>query len=448
MLPRFHAGDLAVVRRESSYHVGEIVAYRSRMLHTIVLHRIVGRDGSRYVFKGDNNNFLDLEHPTQSQLVGKLWFHVPGLGRKLGFLRSPFSTGGLVALAFLLFGGAAFTEGRRRRRARRRPSVPWAVPAGIVLAAVCAVPFVRPASRTVPVAVPYRQSGTFGYSAHTTPGDVYASGQVSAGAPVFLRLVHGLDVSFAYRFTSTESHRVHATASLAAKLVSSAGWQRTFVLAPPTTFKTGTFTLHGELDLQAISALIQRFELTTHASGTYTLALVPHVAVAGSVGAAALNTHYGSPFTFTLDSVELRPGVEPAAKLASATNGALHVSGRRAVSLSLLGLGVHVGTARIFAAVVLAGLLAVLAGFGAGFGGLEFLAEDATRVHGRHRRKLVAVDAVDLRSAQQVVDVTDLDALATIADRYERMILVAGDDDGTTYSVAEDGVLYRFRTAA
>ena len=33
MQPRFHAGDLAIVRHESSYHVGEIVAYHSRMLN-------------------------------------------------------------------------------------------------------------------------------------------------------------------------------------------------------------------------------------------------------------------------------------------------------------------------------------------------------------------------------------------------------------------------------
>src|SRR5262252_3091599 len=57
MQPRFHTGDLVVVRGSADYHVGDIVAYHSRELHTIVLHRIIGRDGDRYVFKGDNNNF-------------------------------------------------------------------------------------------------------------------------------------------------------------------------------------------------------------------------------------------------------------------------------------------------------------------------------------------------------------------------------------------------------
>ena len=63
MEPHFHSGDLALVRGESDYRVGQIVAYHNIQLGTVVLHRIIARDGSRYVFKGDNNNFTDFEHP-------------------------------------------------------------------------------------------------------------------------------------------------------------------------------------------------------------------------------------------------------------------------------------------------------------------------------------------------------------------------------------------------
>ena len=44
MAPRFHSGDLAVVRPTEHYKVGQIVAYRSTLLQTVVLHRIIGRD--------------------------------------------------------------------------------------------------------------------------------------------------------------------------------------------------------------------------------------------------------------------------------------------------------------------------------------------------------------------------------------------------------------------
>src|SRR5262245_49045395 len=59
MAPRFHSGDLAVVRPADDYKVGQIVAYRSAQLRTVVLHRIIAIKGDRYVFKGDNNDFID-----------------------------------------------------------------------------------------------------------------------------------------------------------------------------------------------------------------------------------------------------------------------------------------------------------------------------------------------------------------------------------------------------
>ena len=90
MQPRFHTGDLALVRPASDYRVGDIVAYRSRQLHVTVLHRIVAvtADG-RYIFRGDNNSWRDPERVTRAQLIGALWFAVPGMGGRLQQLRSP-----------------------------------------------------------------------------------------------------------------------------------------------------------------------------------------------------------------------------------------------------------------------------------------------------------------------------------------------------------------------
>src|SRR4051794_6818652 len=46
MLPRFHTGDLVLVERRSSYHVGEVVAYHIPQATVgagnVVIHRIVG----------------------------------------------------------------------------------------------------------------------------------------------------------------------------------------------------------------------------------------------------------------------------------------------------------------------------------------------------------------------------------------------------------------------
>src|SRR4051794_11442436 len=46
MLPRYHTGDLVLVERQSSYHVGQLIAYRvpkgDAMAGAQVIHRIVG----------------------------------------------------------------------------------------------------------------------------------------------------------------------------------------------------------------------------------------------------------------------------------------------------------------------------------------------------------------------------------------------------------------------
>ncbi len=52
MEPRFHTGDLAIVRPVSNYRVGEIVAYWSTVLHTVVLHRIIAKDGNYVCIQG------------------------------------------------------------------------------------------------------------------------------------------------------------------------------------------------------------------------------------------------------------------------------------------------------------------------------------------------------------------------------------------------------------
>src|SRR3954447_9111211 len=59
MLPRYHTGDLVLVERRHSYHVGQVIAYRvpkgDAMAGAQVIHRIIGGDARRgFVVQGDN----------------------------------------------------------------------------------------------------------------------------------------------------------------------------------------------------------------------------------------------------------------------------------------------------------------------------------------------------------------------------------------------------------
>lgn len=118
MLPHFHAGDLVVLRREPVYHVGEVAAYHNSQLGVVVMHRIYAVHGDRYAFKGDNNDFVDTYEPTQSQIVGAEWIHLPAAGAWLDKLRAPAVAAALLAGLWLYTFSSRSTSRRHRRRRR------------------------------------------------------------------------------------------------------------------------------------------------------------------------------------------------------------------------------------------------------------------------------------------------------------------------------------------
>jgi signal peptidase I len=123
MNPLLYKGDFAVIRPQSSYHVGEVVLYESQVLHKPVLHRIILIQNGNYFFKGDNNDFVDPGYATRSELIGKLWFHIPHAGEVLGWFGVPAHASvlaGIAAMAVVLT-GAKTSKGRRGRRRGRSP---------------------------------------------------------------------------------------------------------------------------------------------------------------------------------------------------------------------------------------------------------------------------------------------------------------------------------------
>ena len=120
MRPLLVKNDLAVVRIQSSYKVGEVVLYESQVLHKPVLHRIYLIQNGNYFFKGDNNNFVDPGYATRSEVLGELWFHVPWVGTILGWFGKPIHSAVLAGATAMVFvfvtSGTSSTKRRRRRR--------------------------------------------------------------------------------------------------------------------------------------------------------------------------------------------------------------------------------------------------------------------------------------------------------------------------------------------
>ncbi len=102
MEPTLHLGDLAVVRRQSSYRVGDPVAYRIPKgqfgAGALVIHRLTGIDGTgAFITKGDNRSVADEWRPRTADILGKVFYDVPGAGAALAALNRPVYLGGFVA---------------------------------------------------------------------------------------------------------------------------------------------------------------------------------------------------------------------------------------------------------------------------------------------------------------------------------------------------------------
>ena len=117
MEPRFHTGDLAIVRPASNYRVGEIVAYWSTVLHTVVftgsLPRTAIRMNSRETTT-TSSTLSVLTAPSSSASCG----YVPHAGRVLEMLHTRVAAALLCAVVGLLtlFGVKDSQQRRRRRR--------------------------------------------------------------------------------------------------------------------------------------------------------------------------------------------------------------------------------------------------------------------------------------------------------------------------------------------
>ena len=120
----FNNGDLALVRREAGYGVGDVVAYRDPRLGT-VLHRVVAMEAGRLVTRGDNRNEADSYQPSTEDVLGRAIARWPGA---LHFILVVTSVPGLALLAGAASlvvlatqsSGERLPWKRRALRARRR----------------------------------------------------------------------------------------------------------------------------------------------------------------------------------------------------------------------------------------------------------------------------------------------------------------------------------------
>jgi signal peptidase I len=124
MQPTLESGDLVVLQHAEAYAVGDVVAFEIAEgpgAGSLVIHRIVGGSADEgFVMQGDNKPAPDEWHPTEDQVAGRLWLHLPAAGSAVAWLRQPAVFASLLAglvVFFIVLGG----EDRSKRK-RADPS--------------------------------------------------------------------------------------------------------------------------------------------------------------------------------------------------------------------------------------------------------------------------------------------------------------------------------------
>ena len=502
MEPVLHDGDLVMVRSAESYGVGDIVAYRSRALGEVVLHRIIAVDGDRFVTQGDANSWMDAERPDADQLLGAMAWRLPGAGDRIAWMRTPSGIAVIVAATTLILGMGAFGR-RRSRRARhpepdfplppasvvngagtngnghaptngsapsngRGPRVPdrshRAVPRGassaiavlsvalIASSALAVFAFARPETANVERPVTYEQQGAFSYAAEAE-GDkaVYGPDGLTTGDPVYLRLADSLEVAFDYALDSSAPISGSGTIGLSATIFDADGWERVFEIAPPAAFEGGQGRAAGTLDLARLRALVRDLQRATGVErDSYSVSVQAGVQGEADLSGRAVELTFEPVLPFVLTELELQlsPGETGIDELIEPVGGGPVTVSRPAPNdLPLFGLDVPPRTFRSVAVGIAVTTLLSLAVLWLVLRRLGRRAEHE-RIASRYGRLLVSVDPTADEALARAIEVDSIETLMLLAGHYDQVVLHGERDGGHTYFFRDNGATYRYRVQA
>lgn len=86
MEPTLGINDVIIIRKTDSYEVNDIVVYQSG--NTMIVHRIIAKDGETIITRGDANNVEDA--PVEIQAVkGEVIARIPAAGLVVNALKTP-----------------------------------------------------------------------------------------------------------------------------------------------------------------------------------------------------------------------------------------------------------------------------------------------------------------------------------------------------------------------
>jgi len=466
MEPAIHVGDLVITRKKNTYEVGQRVVYNHPKLGH-VFHRIVDRDSEAFIFKGDNNQWLDTYYPTASELIGKFWFKVPGGGEVIRILRDPVYFTAFTLVILLIIGSLIFfkneEEGKTGKKKSRkimennkfqntreyRQELLFLF--GIIAVAALILGWIaysRPLTIKTADDVLYSHRGELRYTAKEDPG-VYDRATIVTGDPVYLRLTCVLDLDFNYQFYSPRQSMLEQVTFDGNYLINaivsdSDGWNRSVSLVPETGFSGTTVDSSLDLDICAIQSLINKKEQKTGTGNRiYNLTIYPEVSVAGKVSEISFEDIYRPEFLFQIDSKVMRipDGVE---ELVLDQEGSL--PNKREVNNSLMILGRSFDIEKIRQVAVIAFVLSLT---GAVFPAYSLYRDwkesEESRIKVQYQSMMLEVEEGSLPGRGFTkIEVASIQELARMAESYGAMILHEAGEKVNRYTVQDEKTFFQY----
>lgn len=363
MEPMLRDGDLAVLHRARTYEVGDVVAFYSKSIRATVLHRVVAVQDGRLTTKGDNNDFLDVDHPRHGDVVGRLDDTVGGVGHNFLWLTKwPVRLAGIALVSWAAYGAL---QGRRRPddplgevtvpgssdedlahtppstvrqriadaaeavSATRSEGVPRGIHphafggALVVSLVLIAASLAGPLRPSTDLTVPYTLHSSLGYTAAAAPGGelIYNGGRAITGDPVYPSLVEDLMFTQVTELRTDGQWDGTATVSINAVISGQTGWSHAIAMLPPTTFDGTRHEVSAGLRIGELRALVERIQtLTNIKDNDYLVSVEPKVELNGTIDGGKLTVALPSKMTFEADR-NLLTVQKPGASEAPPTSG-------------------------------------------------------------------------------------------------------------------------------
>ncbi len=463
MNPVLQEDDLVIARDVPRYEVGDIVTYNHPKIGPVI-HRIIQRENGRYVFRGDNNDWVDDYKPSKDELIGKYWLHLPGAARFLEGLRSSVGlaiASILVAVIFLVT-----IQSKKKGSPKEWPQkfndfmdgfplnpfdsaeslfFLFAV-IGLASLILGIVAFSQPTTEMIANDTMYEHTGSFSYTA-AAPGDIYQGNRVTTGDPVFLELLTQFDVAFQYQLLGEAADVISGTARLDIELTDIGGWRRSITITPDTKFNSESVTIQGTIDLEEIMTLLNQLESRTGLSRSfYKLTVAPTVNMYGKVGSRVVQDQFAPRLDFELDPIQLQ-----FIRNENIEQDPLHPREMRVIhrdrvadsQINILGLELSVIAARWIA----------VFGFLVAIGGAALLSYELTRrsqaagfpyIEARYGRYFISVAASTIEELEDQVEVYSFEDLVKLASAHSTLILHTFRNGQHTFYLNHEGATYYY----